>query len=256
MALRTIVIAPKTDLLLVDAEVAAVVNYLRASLLNGELSVDDVLNKLAAEQWDVIWFAAHGDEKGIHLVNAKGEKELLSVPLLTSFIRTAGASLVVFNTCSSYQVAQMIYNELLIDFVCTIRPIPDRDAFFTGKSFAIHLGRGKSPHDAYLAAKLGGNTDYIFINKRETPVPPAAASSVEIQMLSEDVRRLSRLIDGDPQNKEAEPGLRAMVRNQGEELATLRVEVRFLRFGMWIMAGSSVLIAIILIGILLTGGAP
>lgn len=255
MALRTIVIAPKTDLLLVDSEVSAVVNHLRASLLNGELGADDVLNKLAEQTWDVIWFAAHGDEKGIRLKKNNVE-EILSAALLTSFIRTAGASLVVFNTCSSYQVAQAIYNELLIDFVCTIRPIPDKDAFFTGKSFAIHLSRGKTPHEAYLSAKMGGNMDYIFISKRETPVPPAAASSGEIAILSEEVRRLARLIDGDPLNREDDPGLRKMVRDQGQEISSLRIEVRFLRFGMWIMAGSSVLIAVILIGLLLAGGGP
>lgn len=250
MALRTIVIAPKTDLLLVEAEVAAVVNHLRAQLLNGDLTADDVLNKLSEQTWDVVWFAAHGDEKGIHVSNG----EVLSSALLTSFIRTAGASLVVFNTCSSYQVAQLIYNELLIDLVCTIRPIPDKDAFFTGKSFAIHLGRGKSPHEAYLAAKMGGNIDYIFMNKRERTLPPVAASSGEIAVLSEEVRRLVRLVDGD--TREQEPGLRKMVKDQATELASLRVEVRFLKFGMWVMAGSSVFIAAILVAVLLTGGGP
>lgn len=246
MTLRVLVIAPKTDLVLVEAEVAAVVNYLRAILLNGDLTADDVLNKLE-EQWDVIWFAAHGDEEGIHLSDGP-----LSSSLLTSFIRTAGASLVVFNTCSSFQVAQAIYNELLIDLVCTIRPIPDREAFFTGKQFAIHLGRGLSPHEAYLEAKLGGNKDYVFMNRRERATPNPAVTSVEMAELSEELRRLVDLMDGNKRDQRS--GLLEDVRELAKTVARMESDMRFLRMAMWVMAASSVLIALILIGVLVSGG--
>lgn len=248
--LRTIVIAPKTDLLLVQAEVSAVINRLGAQILDGEIDADDVLEKLD-EQWDCIWFAAHGDENGIHL--SKGV--ILTASRLTSFIRTAGASLVVFNTCSSYQVAQTIYNELLIDFVCTIRRIPDEEAFFTGKQFAIHLARGKTPHEAYLAAKTGGNLDYIFISKREqTGVSPpnAMLNLSEMAKMTEELRRLVELMDGNPRNEE--PGLLREVKALKAAVAQLQTDLRFLKLGMWVMAGSSVLIALILLGVLINGG--
>lgn len=248
-ALRTIVIAPKTDLVLVQAEVSAVVNRLRAEILDGEIDANDVLEKLD-EQWDIIWFAAHGDEKGIHL--SKGV--ILSAARLTSFIRTAGATLVVFNTCSSYQVAQTIYNELLIDFVCTIRRIPDEEAFFTGKQFAIHLARGKTPHEAYLAAKTGGNIDYVFIAKREQHVPPPHTniSPTEMAKVIEELRRLVELMDGNPRNQE--PGFLADMKTLKQSVSQLQTDLRFLRLGMWIMAGSSVVIAAILLGVLVAGG--
>lgn len=246
MTLRVLVVAPKTDLILVEAEVAAVVNYLRASLLNGDVTADMLLNKLE-EQWDVLWFAAHGDESGIHLTDG-----VLSSSLLTSFIRTAGATLVVFNTCSSFQVAQAIYNELLIDFVCTIRPIPDREAFFTGKQFAIHLSRGKQPHEAYLDAKSGGNKDYVFMNRRELPAPSHSATSMEIATISEELRRLIDLMDGNKRNQQ--PGLLEDVRTLSRNVTRIESDLKFLRIGMWVMAGSSVLITLILLGVLITGG--
>lgn len=247
---RTIVIAPKTDLVLVQAEVSAVINRLGAQILDGEIDADDVLEKLD-EQWDIIWFAAHGDENGIHL--SKGA--ILTASRLTSFIRTAGATLVVFNTCSSYQVAQTIYNELLIDFVCTIRRIPDEEAFFTGKQFAIHLARGKTPHEAYLAARSGGNLDYIFIPKREQGIVALTSPTQNIpeaMKVSDELRRLVELMDGNPRNKE--PGFLTDMKSLKESVNQLQTDLRFLKLGMWIMAGSSVVIALILLGVLLTGG--
>lgn len=245
MPLRVVVIAPENDLLLVDSEVMAVVNYLRASILNGRVTANMVLDKLA-EEWDVIWFAAHGDEKGIHLT-----EEILSSSMLTSFIKTAGASLVVFNTCSSFRVANAIYNELLIDLVCTIRPIPDQEAFFTGKQFAIQLSREKPPHEAYLLAKGGGNEDYVFMNKREKPVPPG--NSVQNEQIAEELRRLIEIIDGNPRNKEI--GLLETVRILSAAVTTMQADLRFFRLGMWVTGGISAVVMLIMLIVLANGGA-
>lgn len=231
MPLRVLVVAPKTDLLLVDSEVAAVVNFLRASLLNDHVTAEMLLDELA-EQWDVVWFAAHGDESGVHL----SDGPLGSGPL-TSFIRTAGASLVVFNTCSSFQVANEIYNELLIDLVCTIRPVPDRDAFFTGKQFAIQLSRGQTPHEAYLLAKGGGNRDYVFMNKREKPVSPPVISPAQIDQLSEELRRLVEVMDGRPRDKV--PGLLETVVNLSQVVAKMQDDFRFFRIAVWVIGAIS-----------------
>lgn len=247
MSLRVLVIAPQTDLLLVRAEVSAVVNYLRATIMQDKVTADDVLEKMA-ERWDVVWFATHGDEKGVYLTDG-----VLSSALLTSFIRTSEASLVVFNTCSSYMVAQAIYNELLIDLVCTIRPIPDRDAFFTGKQFAIHLARGKRPHEAYLDAKLGGNVDYIFMSKaeRSTSMPLGYPPNIEDSGIREELRRLVELVDGTP--RDPRPGLLTTVDTLSKAVARLESDLRFLRVGMWVMAGSSVVIALVLMSVLIVG---
>lgn len=175
MLYRTLVVAPRTNLAYAEEEVTAVVNALNANLLQGSVTANMVLDKVS-EGWDVIWFMTHGNEKGILLSDGS-----LDASTLTTFIRTAEARLVVLNTCQSIGVALAIHNELLTNLICTLREVPDREAFFTGKQLAFQLARGKSFSQAYLAAKPGQNTDYIFLVGKDRDKPSAALTTVPLE---------------------------------------------------------------------------
>lgn len=243
--LRTLTVSPKTDLLMVEAEVAAVVNHLHASILTGQVTSENLLSKLE-EQWDIVWFATHGDENGIYLSDGP-----ISSDVLVPFMRTANASLIVLNTCSSINVAQDIYNELSIDLVCAIRPIPDRQAFFTAKQFAFNLSRGLSPYDAYVRAKPGRNRDYVFLGRGNSLMPLSAIDEREYQRMSQELGRLVRLIDGE--ERDQEPGLLRVVKETAEDVQRLKTDFSFVRFGIWIVALSSIVITAILVALLITG---
>jgi hypothetical protein len=198
MAYRVLVVAPETDLVMVSAEVMNVVNALGAKILqHPESNVYGLLNMIN-EPFDILWFATHGDENGIYL----SEGELLSTSELTTVVRAAGARLTVLNTCSSRPVALTIHDELQTEFVCTIKPVPDRTAFITGTIFARKLAQGLGFFEAYQQAKPGQNSTYAYIGDREQVMPTNERSSRtddELGMIKDSVRRLEALVSGNPQ---------------------------------------------------------
>lgn len=205
MLYRTLVIAPRTNLVLAEEETTAVVNALTANLMQGNVTASMVLDKVS-EGWDIIWFMTHGTPSGILLSDGP-----LDAGNLTTFIRTSEARLVVLNTCQSIDVALAIHNELLTNLICTLREIPDRDAFFTGKQLAFQLARGKSFSQAYLAAKPGQNKDYIFLVGKDRDKPSAVLASLPVEApgpnsgakghdegeYGDRIKRLDAIVSGD-----------------------------------------------------------
>lgn len=194
---RTLVVAPKTDLLLVDDEVQQVVNLLGAKVLQGSQATIHGLLAILREPFDIIWFATHGDEAGVLLADGK-----LATSEITTMIRSAGAQLTVLNTCSSLPVALTIHHELKTAFVCTVKKVPDRTAFITGTVFAQKLASGLSFHESYLAAKPGQNTTYTFLGdegRKMTPPknsnnPPTASGPAA--RFEEIVEQLDVIVNG------------------------------------------------------------
>lgn len=201
MDYRTLVIAPKTDLYYQADEVANTVNMLGARVLQGERATVHGLLAELENQWDILWFATHGTDEGVILTDG-----LLSTSELTSTIRSSRTQLTVFNTCNSIWSAHKIHNELLTYFVCTVREVPDRQAFFLGKLFAMHLRNGESFFDAYQLSRPGQDHAYIFLAGIERDVPPREQAVMpqgnigpELNRLQETVNRLAILIDGNAQ---------------------------------------------------------
>lgn len=264
--LNTLVIAPESDLARADAEAVAVANLLPGYLLQGEVTVDALLNQAERGKWDVLWFATHGDEYGIVLSDGH-----LSTSALTTLVRTSGARLIVLNTCSSLQVALAIHNELLTDFICTVRPIPDLSAYLTGKQFALHLNRGMTPVNAYLNAKPGQNTDYIFLPGRvehepvlrpsgDKPGPAAYDWQVALAEIWEELKRVAVLIDG--KESWGQTGLRrtvadlqasiqGLVNHFNERLTAIERNLVSLRIVMWLMVAIALLLMITVAGVAL-----
>src|SRR5687768_1261380 len=194
---KTLVIAPEMGLEYASDEVMAVVNALDGQLLQGKRAniygLVDILN----EGWDVIWLCTHGSEEGVLLTDG-----IVKTSELTTFIRSAGAHLTVFNTCSSYQVAHAIHAEVGTTFVCTVKPVPDREAFLTGTIFARQLAKGQTFRQAYEAAKPGQNSTYVFLGDKEQLMPPNERPQRledDLAKIRDDLRRIEAIVSGNPQ---------------------------------------------------------
>lgn len=227
MPYRSVIIAPDTDLLLVEDEVQSVVNSMRAHMLRGYVTAADLSQKMQ-EEFEIVWFATHGDQNGVLLSDGH-----LDASSLTAMIRTAGAELVVLNTCSSFDVAMLVHNELMTHMICTIRPIPDREAFLTAKNLAFQLGRGLSYYDAYLAAKPGQNRTYLYLTGRRASGMTPARQNDDI---SPEFRRLFALIDGD--EKWGQPGLMKTVASLQESVDKIKRQLSTV----WIMVVAQIIL--------------
>jgi hypothetical protein len=143
------------------------VNLLGAKILTSTDANLHGLLKMLRDPFDIIWFATHGDEQGVYLTDG-----ILNASELTSLVRSSTAQLTVFNTCSSRSVALTIHDELATEFICTVKPVPDRTAFITGTIFAQKLADGLDFFDAYEAAKPGQNSTYTYIGEKGKFMPP------------------------------------------------------------------------------------
>lgn len=154
---KTLLVAPKTDLLMVPAEVQDVVNSgLQPELLQGDVSSVDLQRKLSA-RYDVLWLATHGTENGIMLSDG-----LMSAATLAQLVRDR-VQLVYLNTCKSYGVALVLQNETNATIVCTVKDAPDNEAYHTGSLFAKALAETGNYQAAYERSKPGNNSTYLFL---------------------------------------------------------------------------------------------
>lgn len=196
MPYRTLVIAPSdTGLEYSSDEVMAVVNALSARLLQGKRATIQGLLDIMDAGWEVVWFCTHGDEKGVYLSDG-----VVQTSELTSLIRSAGVQLTVLNTCSSKMVALAIHDELGTDLICTLRAVPDREAFVTGTILARQLAKGFDFYSAYEAAKPGQNSTYTFIGEKgkymPQPIPKGREESVSAERFQEIVEQLDAIVNG------------------------------------------------------------
>ena len=226
MPYKTLVVSPKTELTFTDDEVQQVVNLLGAKMLRTQANIHGLLAALD-EQFDILWFATHGDEKGVYL-----EDGILNTSEITALVRSAGVKLVVLNTCSSKPVAREIYEELGVQLVCTVKKVPDRSAFITATLFARKVASGLSFYESYRAAKPGQNTVYLFLPEKEMEMqqPEKRTSSVDIDLsnLLISVNRLYQMVvTGD--REYGTEGLIPAVRRLSAEVEQLVEDVEIMR---------------------------
>jgi hypothetical protein len=200
------VVAPRTPQLPAlqysEREAAAVVSALKASLLQGEVTGDQLITELQ-KGYDIVWFITHGDENGIALTN-----EFITASQLTQAVRSSRAKLIVLNTCSSHKVAARIHNELRTYLICTLRDVLDQNAYYTGRLLAAALGGGATFRAAFNAAIPGGNEDYLYFPGdfeeqgamsppplRDTP-PSGAGTPVTQEDLREMLERIDAIVFG------------------------------------------------------------
>lgn len=157
--LRTLLIAPKSDLEYVDNEVQRVANALHPRLLFGQVTIENVLDALSSGTYDVIWFACHGAADGVILSDG-----VLDAATLIQLLRPAPPRVVVLNSCSSVQAATQIHDELGTAVIGTVVAVPDRDAYVTGAQLAHALSQGMEVGEAYQASRPGRNRQYVLLN--------------------------------------------------------------------------------------------
>lgn len=167
-ALRVLLFAPATDLLLASAEVAQVANTpgLFVRQRQGEITraavVREVLN--SRERWDVLWFATHGTREG--LLFSDGAITAVS---LIPLVRAAGAYLIVLNSCESAAVAEELCSTVGADVIATVISVPDDTAYTTGAYLAHWLAQTGDPRLAYDRSRPGGDSSiYRYFTGRST----------------------------------------------------------------------------------------
>lgn len=188
---KTLIVAPETNLPMAKDEVQQVINLLGSKVLTGsDANIRGLLNILS-EPFDIVWFATHGDEKGIYLNDG-----VVNASELTSLIRSVGASFVVLNTCSSRSVALALHDELRLPLVCTLREVPDRTAFILGTLLARQLARGLSFREAYEIAKPGQNSTYAFLPEEGKIVNERKRVEHDLESIIALVKRLEIIVSG------------------------------------------------------------
>lgn len=169
-------------------EVNQLVNLIDAKLLSGKaatlLGLLDIIN----QGWDGIWFITHAEEEGWYLNDG-----LVNTSETTAVVRAAGVQVLVLNTCSSYEVGREIAKELGTAVICTLKPVPDRQAFITGVLFAQKLAQGYNYREAYELAKPGQNSTYELIEARISVMPPNERNRYPQQGDAPDPNTLARL---------------------------------------------------------------
>ena len=185
--MNVLVIAPDLGLTEVVSEARAVSLALHAVVLNGTVHRKDVLDALAGHIWDIIWFATHGDDKGIRLSD-----EPVSIADLTAIVRNSGAYLVVLNSCSSRYIGLEIHYELGVDAITTESAANDLTAAQTGTLLARNLATGMSIQDAFERSRPGQHSLYYLFTNAENSGDQNELRT--IQMLNEWGRRIEKRI--------------------------------------------------------------
>lgn len=155
--------------------------------LNGTVTRKDVLDALTGHVWDIIWFATHGDQKGIMLSDGA-----VSIADLTAIARNSSAYLIVLNTCSSRYVGMEIHYELGVDVITTETAADDTSAYQTGAFLARNLASGMSVVDAYERSKPGQNTLYHLFSSHDKS---EQEHLVVIKMLNEIKKQITQEVN-------------------------------------------------------------
>lgn len=184
MSKDVLLITPDVALHYAPQEVQAVINSgLRVHLLQGRVTLENIIQTISRQSWAVIWIASHGASNGIQL-----SEGVLDVALLTAYIRTAQAELVYLNTCESHGLAAAIQRETQASLICTIGPIDDRAAYSTGALFAANLVKTKGNYrKAYELSTPGQNQVYLYLSGRKE------AHTMETNDLGELQREIRQL---------------------------------------------------------------
>lgn len=139
-------------------EAREVSQALRPVVLNGRVTVADILHALDGGPYDLLWLVAHGNENGIALSDGL----FITTSQLTAAVRNSGACCLFLNTCSSRSVGLEIAYELGVDVIATVSTIGDTTAYETGALLARNLAKGLTFREAFDKSKPGQNTAYTF----------------------------------------------------------------------------------------------
>lgn len=157
--LRTLLIAPRTDLPNADAETQRVNNNMRPQLLMGQVETHDVIDTLPSGEFDIVWFLGHSTADGLQLSDG-----VITASHFVQLLRPCAPQLVVLNSCSTLQIAMQIQDSLQCAVICTVIDVPDLDAYVTGAMLSGALRDGLEIPAAYEMSKPASNRTYVMLN--------------------------------------------------------------------------------------------
>lgn len=186
--MKVLLVAPRTDLLLVDEEIQDILRSgLTVTPLVGRVSATELIREMRTGDYDVLWLATHGDNTGIQL----SAGEMFPATEMVPHIRDR-FSLVVLNTCNGLGVAQLLQEEAGCAVICTLLDVPDTMAYRTGARLASALAESTTVSDAYLASKPGRNREYLYL-------PALRAAKDSLDALSAEIRDMRQQMHKDGQ---------------------------------------------------------
>ena len=156
--MRVLLVAPRTNLLLVDEEVEAVIRSgLKVTPMMGKVNRMEIVKELRANEYDILWLATHGEASGVHLSDGLWPADDMVTQCRGRF------RLVFINTCSSFKLARRIQEQANITTVGTIISIPDVAAYETGSLFARAIAAGMPFGKAYGDSVSGNADDRMYV---------------------------------------------------------------------------------------------
>jgi branched-chain amino acid transport system substrate-binding protein len=111
-------------------------------------SIGDVVDKLIAESWDILFFAGHSytDKKNQGVIQINDQDSLFVTDLKYVLKKAVanGLKLAIFNSCDGIGLAKNLA-DLNIPYILVMKePVPDRVAQLFLKYFLEHFSKGKS----------------------------------------------------------------------------------------------------------------
>lgn len=232
--MRTILIAPtQPDLAMAPAEIQDVIGLLRADPVLGVVDLARLFRELRAQggkTYELIWFASHGDDAGIHLSDSVVDGDTLAAAL-----RGTNARLIVLNTCSSERAAEQLYSATNVPILCNVGPVADTAAYATAHRFAQEIAGGLDVARAFSLAKTK--------TFRLIPDAPAMYSqnSPDMDRLTQRMDTAERTIRDHQAvlyGRPGEPGIVAEWAKMAQRLGELRTVLWALVAMMLVMAGT------------------
>lgn len=190
---NVLLIAPNVGLEKATEEARAVASSLGAFQLVGKVDRDDVLSAIEQNrrQWDIIWFATHGTEKGVELSDGT-----LPTDELVALVRNTQAELVVINTCSSRYIGLELHDELGVSVICTQTDAGDLKAYQTGRLLASNLAHGMPVRQAFDRSKPGNNLlYYLFEGTKRANEAEGDRDSEILNLVRSEFSNIYRALD-------------------------------------------------------------
>ena len=249
-------------------EVMSLVNLLDAELLTGDEATIHGLIRILSQPTDILWILTHGLSDGWFLKDG-----LVSASETTAFVRSSGVFLTVMNSCSSYEVAQTVADELGTAFISTLTEVPDRQAFITGTLFARHLASGLDYVSAWDRSRPGQKHPYVLIeakrgltmNQRDRGAPPDNLDMSTLRRFIQSVSELEKIVYGDVRfgllpMRELTNQLKVEIENlKNRELAVIQMQLaevikKQTERNHWLIGqGILIIILMVIVGIFILG---
>ena len=248
-----LLVVPRTNLELADAEVTEIVNSLHPRLYQGHVTVSGIIDHLRERdqdnneiKWDLIYVISHAHGDGIEL----SDQELLTVSTMTALVRAAPGARWFLNTCDTMELALRIHSQIETEFVFNVKQVPDLEAFLVAKNMAYHLTQGKSFYNAYLESRLGENSKLMYLpgdprrNRGRTRMSDLMDDN-RFEKMADELDRIVALIDGSARYDNA--GIIPTMKVLGERQDRSQANIFFLRvvFALMMVINFFMLLAIV-----------